>query len=70
MLSIKVKNATYQVVGYNVHEGQEKDSFQLWVIRPGEKGLLVKSGSKEEVEELKSALDFAVEHDVKLFEIF
>lgn len=70
MLHIKTKDATHQVIGFNiVNRNSEEDSYELWITRPGNKGLLIKTGKKEEIEELKEALDFAVENDVKLFEI-
>ena len=70
MLAIKLQEATYDVVGYNMFQvGDLTDNYQLWIIRPGEKGMMVKTGTRAEIQELKEALDYAIDSGEKLFEI-
>jgi hypothetical protein len=67
MIAIKVDNATHEAISYNTHI--EDGTYQLWIARPNGKNLKIAEGTQAEMEELKSALDYAVEHNKRIFKI-
>lgn len=61
MLWIVNEEASHQIISCNTHE--EAGRFQLWVTRPNGKSLKLKeSDNKDEILEIKQAIDFALEH--------
>ncbi len=65
MLWIVKKEVSHQIMSCNIHEGEDIEgnpSFELWVTRPNGKNLKVETNpSKSFIEEIKEAIDFAVE---------
>jgi len=66
MLWLIIKNASHQIMSCNIHETEDKNKeplFQLWITRPNGKNLKIKESYKRNViEEIKNAIDFAIEH--------
>lgn len=68
MFWIVLDGKSYAITSYNVH--QRDDIYELWIERPNGKSMRIKtSKDKEEIEELKEALDFALKHGESTFEI-
>lgn len=60
--------ASYQIQSCNIHE--ENGKSQLWVTRANGKSIKVRESSEhDEIAELKSAIDFAVNHGATTFDI-
>lgn len=68
MLWLINKGASHQIIGCNIHK--EEGKFQLWVERVNGKTLkVVESADKGTVEEVKDAIDFAIESGHKTLEL-
>lgn len=64
MLWIVREDSSIQIEACNIHKENEK--FQLWVTRPGGKTLKIdESENLEKIQEVKDAIDFAVENEIK-----
>lgn len=62
MIWIIKNDMSHQIISCNIHN--EDNKYQLWVTRPNGKNLkLEESVNKEEVMELKQAIDYAIEHN-------
>lgn len=66
MLWLIIKNASHQIMSCNIHEDEDKNKnplFQLWITRPNGKNLKIKeSNNRNIIEEIKEAIDYAIEH--------
>lgn len=58
-----VKDETsHQIISCNIYKPTD-GQYELWVTRPNSKSLKIhESTNKEEVMEIKEAIDFAIEH--------
>ena len=65
---IKKGHETYQIISVNLHEKDGKHS--VWAERPrGNTMKLGESTSKQEVEIIKNAIEYAIENNVKVLEL-
>lgn len=61
MIWIVKGDVSHQIISCNIHE--EEGKYQIWVTRPNGKSLkLEESENKDEILEIKEAIDFAIEH--------
>lgn len=61
MLWLVIKDTSHQIISCNIHK--DGALYQLWVERPNGKSLkVIESKNYTDVEEVKSAIDFAIEH--------
>ena len=61
MLWVVKGNMSHQIISCNIHE--EDGKYQIWITRPNGKTLkLEESENKDEILEIKEAIDFAIEH--------
>ena len=60
-------NLSYEIIGVNLHEHNGK--HEVWVTKKDGKTKLVKKGSKEEVTEIKEAIDFSIKKGEKVLEL-
>lgn len=67
MIWIVKDERSYQAIGANVAVSNGK--YSLWIERPTGASVKIIEGDKEEVEEYKEAIDFAVKSGERLFEI-
>lgn len=62
MIWIIKDDMSHQIISCNIHE--ENGVYQLWVTRPNGKNLkLDENKNKAIVMEVKSAIDYAIEHN-------
>lgn len=70
MIWIVVGDESHQIISCNVHKwDNEYAKLELWVTRPNGKNLKIKEGNKEEIMELKEAIDYAIENGETAFRI-
>lgn len=68
MLWLIIENASHEIVACNTIEREGK--YQIWVERANGKSLKVReSENAEEIEEVKDAIDFAIENGHKTLKI-
>jgi len=69
MLWLIINEASHQIISCNTHT-TDKGVHQIWIERPNGKTMLIhESKNKEEVTEIKEAIDFAIKHGHKTLEI-
>lgn len=62
MIWIIKDDMSHQIISCNIHE--ENGMYQIWVTRPNGKNLkLDENKNKAIVMEIKSAIDYAIEHN-------
>lgn len=68
MLWLIKEGASHQVVGCNIHE--ENGKHQLWVERSNGKSVkIAESKNREDVKEVKGAIDFAIKKGDPVLEL-
>lgn len=68
MIAIKKGERTTQIVACNTHE--EEGEHQLWVEKPtGRTVCIARSTSKEEIQEIKDAIDYAISKGERMLEL-
>lgn len=61
MIWVNVGTHTYQITGYNMHEGN------LWITHTGGKSIKVATG--EAAQTAKNFIDYAIENNIRLVEL-
>lgn len=68
MLWIAKNGESHQIISCNVHE--DKGKHQVWVERPNGKTLkLDESKDRQQVLDVKEAIDYAIEHGHKVLKL-
>ncbi len=68
MISIIKGESTFTAMEHNIH--QQDGKYQLWITRPNGKSFKVSEDDKvEKIQELKSAIDYAIEKGEAAFRI-
>ena len=67
MIWIIIGEESHQIISCNMHA--KDDLYELWVTRPNGKSLLVETGAKDKIAELKEAIDYAIEMGANTFKI-
>lgn len=68
MFWLILDDVSHQIVSCNIHYNNDK--FELWVTRPNDKNLkIAESSDAEDIREIKEAIDFAIENNVKALRI-
>ena len=63
MLWIVKKDMSHQIMSCNTHYDEEKDKHQLWITRPNGKNMKIEeSSNQQDIDEIKEAIDFAIEN--------
>jgi hypothetical protein len=61
---VKNKDASMLIIGCNFFFDETTKMNQLWVTKADNKSMLIfESKNKEEVHEMKEAIDYAIEHN-------
>ena len=68
MIWINLGERSYQATAVNIAEDKD-DKYSLWIERTNGSGVKVLTGTFEEMEEHKQAIDFAVSKGFKTYEI-
>lgn len=68
MLWLIIEGASHQIISCNIHE--EHGKHQLWIERPNKKSLkIIESENLSDVQEIKEAIDYAIEKGEKALRI-
>ena len=66
MLWLILKQASHQIMSCNIHNDVDKEGnpiYQLWITRPNGKSLKIEENKEKKfIEEIKNAIDFAIEN--------
>lgn len=70
MLWLIIGEASYEVIGSNIHHLPDGVTHQLWITRPGGKTLMIKeSNNEQEIADYKYAIDYAISSNQRSFEM-
>lgn len=66
MLAVNLGTHTHQVISWNIFHNEHLDVWEVWITRPNGKNMMVAQGSERDMNLVKSAFDYAFEHDKKI----
>lgn len=67
MIWVKQDKRSFAIVSFNTH--QQDDTYSIWAELINGRTSKLKEGTKEEIEEYKEALDFAIKNNHQVFEM-